>query len=107
MGESEWGEGGGGRAGGDQVLLGERRRSEDGAKDNDHYELTVTHPLFPLVPKVMFTPAPILMKGQNTHTRVNTKHQQDTRRRAHTRVHGHSLHICVYDSRLLREEFLF
>lgn len=43
------------------------------AKDNDRYELTVTHPLFPLSQKSCLPPPPVLMKRQNTHIRLDTK----------------------------------
>lgn len=78
---------------------GECRRSKDGAKDNDRYELTVTHPLFPLSQKSCLPPPPFWWKDK-IHTRVNTKHQKDK----HTCMHRHSrtrkhanihVHICM------------
>lgn len=54
-----WGNGReGGGVGGGPGAFGECRRSKDGAKDNDQYELTVTHPLFPLSHKSCLPPPP-------------------------------------------------
>lgn len=54
------------------MLLGECRSSKDGAKDNDHYELSVV----PFGPEFMFMSVFILMKGQSIHS-------------VHSIAHGH------------------
>lgn len=61
------------------------------AKDNDRYELTVTHPLFPLSQKSCLPPPPVLMKRQNTHIRLDTKTLN-----ARSCKHIFELDICVY-----------
>lgn len=72
-------EGEGGGEGGPGAS-GECMRSKDGAKDNDHYEFTGTHPLLPLSQKSCLPPPPWSdEKARWTHEsehKIPTKHMK-------------------------------
>lgn len=91
-GGSGWGGGGGPGA------SAECWSSKDGAKDNDHYELTVTHLLFPLSQKSCLPLTLILMKGQHTHCEHQTRKMVYTamrEQRINRNLYSTNAHVCV------------